>query len=229
MAAHAMGDLLVITGVSSTQSGRAMVEALADHGYAHVVAREPAHPDHLVVLASHTAPLWPVPLDVARWPHRALGAVAMLNGRSLGLVGLHPPSPHRRRQQAPGEFRTAVASTLARPHEVFPDMPVVVAGDLAASSAEDTYDDPLHAAGLTDAYRHLHGRPPEPCGAPPRRGAPGAGRVFVTTTDAPHLVACEYDQQPVTAQLSDRSAVTLLLRLRRQDQSRTPESNPTAR
>lgn len=213
MAAQEAADLLVITGVSSTQGGRALIESLTDHGYAHVVAHQPARPDHLVVLASHAATLWPVALDVARWPHRAVGAVVMLAGLRLGLVGLHLPSAQPRRQQAPAGFRAAVTSALGRPGEVFPDMPVVVAGDLAVSGDGGGYDDPFSAAGLTDAYRHLHGGPPGCEGASPARAAPGVGRAFVTAEDASHIVACAYDQRPVAAQLSDHPAMILLLRV----------------
>lgn len=214
MAAHEMADLLVITGVSCTQSGRSLIESLTDHGYAHVVAHQPPRPDRLVVLASHTATLWPVALDVARWPHRAPGAVVMLNGLRLGLVGLHAPSAQPRRATAPADFRAAVTGALARPDEVFPDMPVVVAGELAVNGGEQQrFEDLFHTAGLTDAYRHVHGAPPAACSDPQADGPPSVGRALVSAADASHIVACAYDQKPVADGLSDRPALSLLLRL----------------
>jgi exodeoxyribonuclease-3 len=158
----------------------------------------------------------------------------MLDGLRLGLVGLHVPSAQPRRQQAPAGFHTAVTSALGRPAEIFPDMPVVVAGDLAVSGDAQGYDDPFHAAGLTDAYRHLHGSPPGPRGASPAEAAPGVGRVFVTAQDASHVVACAYDQRPVAEQLSVHPAMTLLLRLpsRAHDPAQGPSTSrsptPTA-
>ncbi|WP_409239772.1 endonuclease/exonuclease/phosphatase family protein [Streptomyces sp. PA5.6] len=216
-------DLIVLTEVGSGPGGAALIEALHHFGYPHVLAPAPARGDYRTVLASRTAPLEPVDPGVSFLPHRAPAAIATIGDRPLGLLGLYVPSrgPQERRNKDKRGFQDTVAEALPALRKVFPDMPVVVAGDL---NVVETGHQPHHkvfgrweyafyeafaAAGFTDAFRHLHPDATEHSWF----GRSGSGfrfdHMFITTAHAPGLLTCGYDHAPRTAALTDHAAMTL--------------------
>lgn len=218
-------DLVVLTEVGPGPGGAALVEALADNGYATVIAPRPEVPDYLTVLASRSAPMHAVPSGVSVLPHRAPAATVHIGGRSVGLVGLYVPSrgPKERRNEAKKDFQGAVTAALPGLTAVFPDMPVIVAGDLnviepghqPAHSVfgrwEYAFYDSFGSAGLTDAFRHAH---PETAGHS-WYGRSGRGfrfdHIFTTAADASRITACVYDHRPREGGLTDHAAMSLHL------------------
>lgn len=220
-------DLAVLTEVSSGPGGKALVEALYHFGYAHVIAPLAASGDYSTVLASRTARLEPVNAGVGFLPHRAPAAVATIGGRKIGVVGLYVPSrgPKERRNEDKRGFQTAVSAALPGLGNVFPDMPIVAAGDLNIIEPghqpphkvfgrwEYAFYDSFAVAGFTDAFRHLHPDAAEHSWF----GRRGLGfrfdHVFTTTAHTAHIRACAYDQTPRTTSLTDHAAMTLTLSL----------------
>ncbi|MEU1905404.1 endonuclease/exonuclease/phosphatase family protein [Streptomyces hygroscopicus] len=220
-------DLVVLTEASSGPGGAALVEAMGHFGYPHVIAPVAAQGDYRTVLASRSAVLEPVDAGVEFLPHRAPAAVATIGGHKVGVVGLYVPSrgPRERRNEDKRDFQEAVAAALNGLSKVFPDMPIVVLGDLNVVEPghqphhkvfgrwEYAFYSSFAQAGFTDAFRHLHPAAVEHSWF----GRSGQGfrfdHVFTTTAHAPLIEACAYDQTPRTASLTDHAAVTLTLSL----------------
>jgi len=223
-------DLAVLTEVGSGPGGTALVQALRDVGYAHVLAPTPAPDtagDYRTVIASRTAPLEPVDPDVAFLPHRAPAALTTIAGHRLGILGLYVPSrgPKERRNEDKKNFQNAVAHALSGLAKVFADAPVVVAGDLNVVERghqpphavfgqwEYAFHDAFAQAGFTDAYRHLHPDTVDHSWF----GRSGNGfrfdHIFTTTAQAPQITECVYDHTPRTTGLTDHAAMLLTLEL----------------
>ncbi|WP_328485956.1 endonuclease [Streptomyces zaomyceticus] len=170
VAAQENADIAVFTEVSSTHGGDALITALGERGYATVIASQPADPDYRTVIACRTADAHPVQSPVAVTPHRAPAARVTVGGQDIGVLGLYVPSrgPKEHRNVAKRAFQDAVTEALPKLDAAFPDMPVIGAGDLNVierghqpphkvfGAWEYAFYDSFQAAGLTDAFRHLH-------------------------------------------------------------------------
>lgn len=220
-------DIAVLTEVSSTQGGDALVTALNERGYATVIAPQPSTPDYRTVIACRTSAVRTVPSPVTVTPHRAPAARVTVGGHDIGVLGLYVPSrgPKDRRNVAKRAFQEAVTAALPKLNSVFPHMPLIVTGDLNVLERghqpphavfgewEYAFYDSFQAAGLTDAYRHLH-----PDGiAHSWHGRTGAGfrfdHTFVSTPHADQVLACDYHQEARKEGLSDHAAMTLHMTL----------------
>ncbi|MDI3407662.1 endonuclease/exonuclease/phosphatase family protein [Streptomyces cavernicola] len=229
-------DLVVLTEASSGPGGTALVEAMHHFGYAHVIA-PPADPrDYRTLLASRTAPLYPVDAGVTFLPHRAPAAIATIGGQKLGIVGLYVPSrgPKERRNVDKRQFQEAVTTALTGLSNVCAHMPVVAAGDLNVLEPghepphkvfgrwEYAFYESFATAGFTDAYRHLHPAAVEHSWF----GRSGRGfrfdHAFITNTHTAQVEVCAYDQRPRAASLSDHAAMVLTLGLTAGDASGRP-------
>jgi exonuclease III len=214
-------DLLVITEVGPGPGGDALTTALTDHGYASVLAPRPAGRDYRTVLASRSAELTPVPSGVTVLPHRAPCATLHIGGRPITLLGLYVPSrgPQQRRNQDKRAFQEAVSAAL--PELVANcDGPLVVAGDLNVLEPGHTphhrifgeweYDfyRSFAAAGLTDAFRHLHPQAVEHSWFG-RSGRYRFDHAFITAPHRERLLSCDYLHQPRQLGLTDHSALAL--------------------
>ncbi|MEU7072946.1 endonuclease/exonuclease/phosphatase family protein [Streptomyces narbonensis] len=220
-------DIAVLTEVSSTQGGDALVTALTERGYATVIAPQPSTPDYRTVIACRTGGVRPVPSPVTVTPHRAPAARVTVGGHDIGVLGLYVPSrgPKAQRNVAKRAFQEAVTESLPRLLAAFPDMPVVVAGDLNVIERghqpphkvfgewEYAFYDSFQAAGLTDAFRRLH--PDEVTHS--WFGLTGNGfrfdHLFVSTPHVDRVLACNYHQQAREAGLTDHAVMTLRLGL----------------
>jgi exodeoxyribonuclease-3 len=224
IAAQETADLVVVTEVGSGPGGAALTAALTDHGYASVVAPEPAAPDYRTVLASRGASLTPVPTGVDVLPHRAPAATVPVGGRPVVLLGLYVPSrgPKARRNEAKRAFQQAVSRALPSFVTSF-DGPVIAAGDLNVVEPghvphHTVYGDweydfyrSFADAGLTDAFRALHPTAAEHSW----HGRSGQGyrfdHAFVTAPRGARIRRCGYDHEPVDQGLTDHAALTLVL------------------
>ncbi|MEW2548973.1 endonuclease/exonuclease/phosphatase family protein [Streptomyces sp. NPDC047002] len=220
-------DLVVLTEVGPGPGGTALVQAMRQAGYVHVVAPSARGGDYRTVLASRTAVLEPVDAGVGFLPHRAPAAVATVGGHDVGIVGLYVPSrgPKERRNEDKRDFQEAVAGALYGLGKAFPGVPVVVAGDLNVVEPghrphhkvfgrwECAFYNAFAQAGFTDAFRHLHPEAVEHSWF----GRSGQGfrfdHAFTTAGHAPLVEACAYDQTPRTKRLTDHAAMTLTLAL----------------
>lgn len=220
-------DIAVITEVSSTRGGDALVTALGERGYATVIAPQLADPDYRTVIACRTADAHPVQSPVSVTPHRAPAARVTIGGHDIGVLGLYVPSrgPKDQRNVAKRAFQEAVTESLPQLRAAFPDMPIIVAGDLNVIERghqpphkvfgewEYTFYDSFQVAGLTDAYRHLH---PDKV-AHSWYGRSGNGfrfdHLFISTPHADRLLACDYHQEAHEEGLTDHAVMTLGLGL----------------
>ncbi|MFI1727559.1 endonuclease/exonuclease/phosphatase family protein [Streptomyces sp. NPDC020489] len=227
IAAQKAADIVVLTEVSSTHGGDALTTALAEHGYATIIAPKPPTPDYRTVLAFRTANAQPVHSPVTVTPHRAPAARVTVGGHDIGILGLYVPSrgPKDQRNVAKRAFQDAVTEALPELHAAFPAMPLIVAGDLNVierghqpphkvfGAWEYAFYDSFHTAGLTDAFRHLH---PDQV-AHSWYGHSGNGyrfdHLFVSTPHAIRVLACEYHHQARETQLTDHAVMTLRLDL----------------
>jgi exodeoxyribonuclease III len=233
IAAQETADLVVVTEVGSGPGGTALTTALADRGYASVLAPRPAaSPDYRTVLASRSAPLTPVASGIGVLPHRAPAATVPVGDRRVALLGLYVPSrgPKERRNEAKRAFQDAVATALPGFVARF-DGPVVVAGDLNVVEPGHVphhavfggweYDfyrsfagADLAGADLADAFRTLH---PTAVGHS-WFGRSGLGyridHAFVTVRHRAQVARCAYDRAPVDQDLTDHAALSLTLGLR---------------
>ncbi|MBB0244454.1 endonuclease [Streptomyces alkaliphilus] len=223
VAARENADIAVFTEVSSTRGSDALVAALAERGYATVIAPQPADPDYRTVIACRTTDAHPVQSPVALTPHRAPAARVMIGGHDIGVLGLYVPSrgPKERRNVAKRAFQEAVTEALPKLTAAFPDMPVIVAGDLNVierghqpphkvfGAWEYAFYDSFQASGLTDAFRHLH---PDKI-AHSWHGRSGTGfrfdHLFVSTRHADRVLACDYHHQAREEGLTDHAVMTL--------------------
>jgi exodeoxyribonuclease-3 len=225
VAAQEDADIAVFTEVSSTQGGAALVTALGERGYATVIAPQPADPDYRTVIACRTADADPVESPVAVTPHRAPAAQVTVGGHDIGVLGLYVPSrgPREQRNVAKRAFQDAVAAALPKLHADFPDIPVIVAGDLNVierghqpphkvfGAWEYAFYDSFQAAGFTDAFRHLY---PDKI-AHSWYGHSGNGfrfdHLFVSAAHADQVLACDYHEEAREAGLTDHAVMTLRL------------------
>ncbi|ORT62000.1 endonuclease [Streptomyces sp. CB03238] len=217
-------DFAVLTEVSSGPGGSALVEALGEYGYSSVIAPE-SPGDYYTVLASRSAELHPVDSGVSCLPHRAPAASVTIGGQPIVLLGLYVPSrgPRERRNEDKRDFQNAVAAVLPDLSALFPETPVIVAGDLNVIEPnhmpphsvfgqwEYAFYKSFAAAGFTDAYRHLHPDTVDHSWF----GRSGNGfrfdHIFTTTAHAPQITACAYEHAPRAAALTDHAAMTLTL------------------
>lgn len=226
IAGQEAADLVVVTEVGSGPGGTALTAALADHGYASVVAPEPAAQDYRTVLASRGTPLTPVPSGIGMLPHRAPAATVLVAEQPVVLLGLYVPSrgPKERRNQAKRAFQQAVSKALPGFVASFQG-PVIIAGDLNVVEPDHI---PHHAvygdweydfyrsfagAGLTDAFRVLHPTAPGHSWF----GRSGQGyrfdHAFVSALHGEQVRRCAYDHAPVEMGLTDHAALMLALDL----------------
>ncbi|MFH0246597.1 endonuclease/exonuclease/phosphatase family protein [Streptomyces sp. HK10] len=231
IAAQDRADLVVLTEVSSTAGGGALIQALTDHGYTTVIEPRPAAPDYRTVLASRTATMRALPSTVEYLPHRAPAAAITIGGHALGLLGLYVPSrgPKERRNEAKRAFQEAVTAALPALVKECGGL-VIVAGDLNVvepghtphhavfGAWEYAFYDSFAAAGLTDAFRHLHPQAADHSWF----GRSGRGfrfdHAFVTTGHRDQITHCAYDHTPRREGLSDHAALTLTVRLTPREQ-----------
>ncbi|GFH72842.1 endonuclease/exonuclease/phosphatase family protein [Streptomyces diastaticus] len=220
-------DIAVLTEVSSTQGGDALVTALTERGYATVIAPQPPTPDYRTVIACRTSAVRTVLSPVTVTPHRAPAARVTVGGHDIGVLGLYVPSrgPKDQRNVAKRAFQEAVTESLPRLLAAFPDMPVIVAGDLNVierghqpphkvfGNWEYDFYDSFQAAGLTDAFRHLH--PDEVNHSWFGRSGNGFrfDHLFVSTPHAERILACDYHQEAREVGLTDHAVMTLRLSL----------------
>ncbi|MFJ9574587.1 endonuclease/exonuclease/phosphatase family protein [Streptomyces bacillaris] len=220
-------DIVVLTEVSSTRGGDALVAALTECGYAAVIAPQPSTPDYRTVIACRTSAARAVPSPVTVTPHRAPVARVTVGGHDIAVAGLYVPSrgPKDQRNVAKRAFQEAVTGSLPQLLAAFPDMPVIVAGDLNVTEPghqpahkvfgkwEYDFYDSFEAAGLTDAFRHLH---PDKI-AHSWFGRTGNGfrfdHIFVSARHVARVLACDYHQEAREAGLTDHAVMTLRLGL----------------
>ncbi|MFE5594161.1 endonuclease/exonuclease/phosphatase family protein [Streptomyces sp. NPDC056549] len=227
IASQEHADIVVLTEVSSTQGGDALATTLTARGYATVIAPQPSTPDYRTVIACRTGDVRPVPSPVTVTPHRAPAARVTVGGHDIGVLGLYVPSrgPKEQRNVAKRAFQEAVTESLPRLLAALPDMPVIVAGDLNVLERghqpphkvfgewEYAFYTSFQAAGLIDAFRHLH--PDEV--AHSWFGLTGNGfrfdHLFVSTPHADRVLACDYHQEAREAGLTDHAVMTMRLDL----------------
>ncbi|TKS96083.1 endonuclease/exonuclease/phosphatase family protein [Streptomyces lasalocidi] len=220
-------DIAVLTEVSCAQGGDALVAALTERGYATVIAPRPSAPDYRTVIACRTSTVQTVPSLVTLTPHRAPAARVTVGGHDTAVLGLYVPSrgPKDQRNVAKRAFQESVTESMPRLLAAFPDMPVIIAGDLNVierghqpphkvfGNWEYTFYDSFQTAGLTDTFRHLH--PDEV--AHSWFGRSGNGfrfdHIFVSTPHAERVLACDYHQKARQAGLTDHAVMTLRLGL----------------
>ncbi len=186
-------DLVVLTEVGPGPGGRALLDALAQHGFPYLHAPRPDGADYSTVLASRNAPLEPVPTGIGFLPHRAPAAEIWIGGRRIRLLGLYVPSrgpPHRRNENKRA-FQHAVTQALPGFLAAF-DGPVIVTGDLNVVEPGHVPHYPVYGrweydfyhsftdAGLIDAYRAS--TPPHPATAGMAAGETATGS---TTRSSP--------------------------------------------
>ncbi|MFH9677583.1 endonuclease/exonuclease/phosphatase family protein [Streptomyces sp. NPDC017405] len=128
IAAQEGADIVVLTEVSSTHGGDALVTALAERGYATVIAPRPTAPGCRTVVACRTVDAHPVHSPGTVPPHRA--ARITVAGHDIGVLGLYVPSrgPRERRNEAKRAFQDAFTEALPQLATAFAAMPVLVAG-----------------------------------------------------------------------------------------------------
>ncbi|MGW6602606.1 endonuclease/exonuclease/phosphatase family protein [Streptomyces sp. NPDC055036] len=220
-------DIAVFTEVSSTYGGDALVTALDERGYATVIAPQPNDPDYRTVIACRTADAHQVQSPVAVTPHRAPAARVTIGGHEIGLLGLYVPSrgPKEQRNVAKRAFQDAVTKALPKLGATFPEMPLIVAGDLNVIERghqpphkvfgewEYAFYDSFQDAGLTDAFRHLH---PDKL-AHSWYGRTGAGfrfdHLFVSARHDHQVLASDYQLKAREAGLTDHAVMSLRLGL----------------
>lgn len=227
--AETEAGLLVLTEVSGHDGGRTLTTALDAWGYSTHTASTGGR-DYRVLLAARSGILEPTPqVRTGHLPHRCLAARLPLGdtGLSIGLVGLYVPSRGgpEGRNVAKRAFQQAVAATLPALSRTFPpaEGPLLVAGDL---NVVEPGHQPHHAvfgrweydfyrafaaAGLHDAFRHLH---PDTIDHS-WHGRSGAGyrfdHIFCSGSYLAALTDVRYLHEPRLAGLSDHAAMIATL------------------
>jgi exodeoxyribonuclease-3 len=226
-------DVLVLTEVSSGESGDVLAQLLADGGFG-VTLPAPSATDRYRVLVACRG-VEPVCVDVgaSSLGHRCVAVRAGFSAGEIAVVGLYVPSrgARARRNQDKRAFQDMVAALL--PH-ISPAIdvtgPIVVTGDLNVLEPDH---DPRYSvfgeweydfyrafgqAGLDDAFRIKEpslmdyswlGRP----STDGKRNGYRFDHAFVSRPHRAAVVACRYDHSVRTARLTDHSALTLTLNL----------------
>lgn len=226
IAAQDSADIVILTEVPA--GGDAHATALREYGYTTHCPRPRG--DHRVLVATRLGDLAVVDqLYTGRLPGRLVAVrVRLPGGHAFGVVGLYVPSrgPREQRNVAKRAFQadvTAVLPTLAKAFA--PATPVIVAGDLNVvepghqphhavfGAWEYDFYRAFAAAGLTDAFRHLHPDAAEHSWY----GRAGRGyrfdHLFCATDHVDALNECRYLHDPREQELSDHSALAAVLRL----------------
>lgn len=219
-------DVAVLTEVGTGPGRDALLEALTARGFHTLAPSVPDPRDYTTVLAAR-APLSAVPVDLDCLPHRLVAAHVPVGRSSATIVGLYVPSrgPRERRNQDKRAFQDVVAAVLPDlVKSVDPATPLVVAGDLNVVEPghrphhavfggwEYDFYDAFAAAGLRDAFRHLHPDAVEHSWF----GRAGAGyrfdHLFVSAEHAAALADCRYAHAPREQGLSDHAALLATIR-----------------
>jgi exodeoxyribonuclease III len=235
-------DVVVLTEVSRGPGGTALAQALREHGYVSVLAPASAG-DYSTMLAARSTELRPVDIGVRFLPHRAPAATAIVGDHTVGLLGLYVPSrgPRGRRNQDKRTFQDSVSAALPGLPALFPQMPIVIAGDLNVIEPnhqpahavfgqwEYAFYNSFAAAGFTDAYRRTHPDTIDHSWF----GRSGNGfrfdHIFATAAHAPGISSCAYDHTPRQAGLTDHAAMALTLRTcPSQEEEPSPPSHAVA-
>jgi exodeoxyribonuclease III len=224
LAGHDGADVLVLTEVSNSAGGRALVQALRAYGY-EVIVPDSTGNDFMVVVAARAGQLEAVPIRVGHLPHRLVAVRVQVSMRTVGVVGLYVPSrgPQQRRNQDKRAFQQAVGAELPHLAMELGCEPIVVAEDLNVVEPghqphyavfgewEYRFYEKFAACGLVDAFRALHPHAIEHSWL----GRSGNGyrfdHIFVTREHHRLLGACGYLHQPRLDGLSDHAAMTVTL------------------
>jgi exodeoxyribonuclease III len=226
LASHEDADVLVLTEVTDSPGGHALIQALREYGY-HVIVPDSAGGEYLVLLASRVGVLEAVPSRLGYLPARFAAVRAILGAHSIGVAGLYVPSrgPRERRNTDKRMFQETISAYLPRLATDLGSGPIVVAGDF---SVVEPAHQPHYAVfgdweyrfytrfsehGLVDAFRELHPQVVEHSWF--GRGGNGYrfDHVFLTRQHRGLLRACRYVHQPRLEGLSDHAAVTVTLAL----------------
>jgi exodeoxyribonuclease III len=226
-------DVLVLTEVSSGESGDVLAQLLADGGFGVTLPAPSATDRYRVLVACRGVEPACVDVGASSMGHRCVAVRAGFSAGEIGVTGLYVPSrgPKARRNQDKRAFQDRVATVL--PH-IPPVMdvpgPIVVAGDLNVLEpdhdprfgvfGEWEYDfyRAFGQAGFDDAFRikepsvmdySWFGRPL----ADGKRNGYRFDHAFVSRAHRTAVVACRYDHSVRTAGLTDHSALSLTLDL----------------
>lgn len=226
-------DVLVLTEVSSGDSGDVLAQLLADGGFGVRLPAPSVSDRYRVLVACRGVEPTCVDVGVSSMGHRCVAARATFSAGEIGVTALYVPSrgPKARRNQYKRAFQDLIAAAL--PH-IKPAMgipgPIVIAGDL---NVLEPGHDPHYAvfgeweydfyrafgqAGFDDAFRikepsamdySWFGRMSDDG----TRNGYRFDHVFVSRAHRAAAVACRYDHSVRTAGLTDHSALTLTLDL----------------
>lgn len=231
IAGQEVADLVVITEVGPGPGGDALTTALADHGYASILAPLPAAPDYRTVLASRGAPLTAVSAGISVLAHRGPAARVIVGEHPITLLGLYVPSrgSKERRNEDKRAFQHAVSAALpgfvaqcAGPVIVTGDLNVVEPGHTPHHSVFGEWEYEFYrsfaTAGLTDAYRAMKPHAAEHSWF----GRSGDGyrfdHAFITTSHSAQLRDCSYLHSAIEQGLTDHAAMSLTVTVRSDDQ-----------
>ena len=235
IAGEETADLVVLTEVGPGPGGRALIDAMTEHGYTSVIAPEPAFPDYSTVLASRGPDLIAVPSGIDILPHRGPAAAIGIAGQTIGLLGIYVPSrgPRQRRNENKRAFQQAVTSALPGFLARFAD-PVIIAGDLNVvepghaphhrvfGAWEYDFYRSFCGAGMADAYRAQHPHAIEHSWF----GRSGQGyrfdHVFVSARHSAQVRSCAYLHAPRQRGLTDHAALSITLTLITKDAAGAP-------
>jgi exodeoxyribonuclease-3 len=226
IAAQEAADIVVITEVGPGPGGRAIPDALREHGYESIHGPTPGVQDYGALLASRGTVMEAIPSPVSVLSHRAPAAIVTVAQREIGLLGLYVPSrgPKDRRNQDKRAFQDAVSQSI--PHFLdHANGPVIAAGDLNVVEPghvphykvfgqwEYDFYQSFADAGMSDAYRARH-----PAGTDHSwlgRGGNGYrfDHVFITRDHTALIQSCRYHHEPRRMGLSDHAAIEVTVDL----------------
>jgi exodeoxyribonuclease-3 len=213
-------DVVVLTEVSTTGGGQALVRSLREQGFSVYCMSVPG--DYGVVVASRTGTQEPYPqVGPSHLPHRFAAIRLNLGARAAGIVGLYVPSrgsPERRNVDKRA-FQEAVTRLLPKlTKALIVNGPIVIAGDLNVVEPghqphhavfgkwEYEFYDAFGESGYGDAFRHLHPRQADHSWFGRRSGRGYRfDHIFCSRLDA--VRDCRYLHEPRLGGLSDHSAM----------------------
>jgi len=226
-------DLLVLTEVSSRESGDVLAQLLAEDGFGVMLPAPAATDRYRVLVACRGVEPTAVDIGVSSMGHRCVAVRASFPVGEIGVTGLYVPSrgPKIRRNQDKRAFQDLVTAVLPQiPAAIDVPGPIVVAGDLNVLEPDHDPRYPVFGeweydfyrafgqAGFDDAFRikepsAMHyswfGRP----SADGTRNGYRFDHAFVSRVHRTAVAACRYDHSARTAGLTDHSALTLTLDL----------------